>query len=489
MTNDSQAHRGSFRANWSGLSVSSDQRFLELREDCTPWLTPTTLDEFVRFLEEPSTESHSAGRLEPVTQARAAHIAVEFHLRAGTLTDAVRRQINAYRAELPTIRVAHQPNFLPAWNIVAQTALCDAVARSFSKNACQVFVLVDYDVNTDRRYRHALFPSISAHNGFRSLSAPPLHHSDEALMFADTKPAASFAMDTVKIVNAIARQDLGVIRHGFNDHSINRYMLGCGEETFARHFNEAFQRGRNLADANAIFLSRIVNIVLGLPTTFLPGHKLLSLLVPQLEYFWAESGNLAHATMKAADQLKKARLTVSRSLVGDSHTAPFWLLCAKCDSRLPLRWAKVGQTAVPDVCRLCGNCSGQVRLEDLPDLLQNPDRPTLIPRVMLDDLLDGVAWQHIAGCSYRGGLEHHAFSALVARNMKLRPLPEFFSQRRQAESLAGLVPSSYLDALEVGDDCKQARELLATGRASIAHTLLWKGELSAKQSAAEFLAQ
>jgi len=138
-----------------------------------------------------------------------------------------------------TQRVAHQPNFMPALNIVAQAALCDEMSKDFAEDTCQVLVLVDYDVNTDRRYRHSPFPVISAPSGFRSLSVPALHHDHEALMFREPVPPPTFVADVLRLVNVLARQDLGAIRRSVNDHSTSRHALGNNEATYSEHFKEA----------------------------------------------------------------------------------------------------------------------------------------------------------------------------------------------------------------------------------------------------------
>src|SRR5258707_6719915 len=135
MRNASACHRdepGGFRGEWSNLSARQDGEFLDLRDGSAPWLEANLPDEFLEQLRKLPPNSLPDGCPAPVEQKRAAEVAVDFHERAGTLTDEVRRRITMYADGAATQRVAHQPNFMPALNIVAQAALCDEMSKGFT---------------------------------------------------------------------------------------------------------------------------------------------------------------------------------------------------------------------------------------------------------------------------------------------------------------------------------------------------------------------
>jgi hypothetical protein len=125
-------------------------------------------------------------------------------------------------------------------------------------------------------------------------------------------------------------------------------------------------------------------------------------------------------------------------------------------------------------------------------MIRDEASPDVIPRVIWDDLLDGFAWGHIAGCSYPGGIEHYIFTACVALQMGLSPLPEYFSQSsrvpqpesyfeyaaKRAEQLGGYMPAA--------TGSRSALRLQGSGRGTFVHTMLWRQVIDAHDLAVAF---
>lgn len=416
------------------------------------WFAHTTLAEFAALCRLPrgAVSGLPEVRFPEAIADRSslAERAREFHGRAGTLTDGVEANIDRYERSAPCVRVAHQPNFLPAVNVIAQAAVCNALNGLLGGAYAEVFFLVDYDLNDDRRYRRATLPSLHSRTGTWTASAPP-PRVPAAWMTREDAPAMRFVNQLEVNVRRWASQQISSLPRSAGRAGLRRRA----EEnltTIVGALEKAAANARDLADFNAIFLSWIVNEVLGLPTLFISGTAALPQIAGHIEALW------------------HARAALSRA----AGVAPLWRRCT-CGGRL----------APDETIPCCGNCGADARVDDanVGSLAGGGD---LIPRIVADDLLDGVAWGNIAGCDYRGGLPHYARSALAARRLGLRPLPMFLSTRAPQHPARHLIGEEFAAALEA-EPQHPAAQLVASGRVSAVMPLLWSTGLNAARIAAD----
>jgi hypothetical protein len=409
-----------------------------------------------------------------VSGADLASIAVAFHQSHGTLSAAVQHNLELLRNGAATARVAHQPNFLPSFNVALQSAVLEALGTDLPAES-KILMVVDYDTSANRRYRNAVFPSISCHLGYISITAPSSSMRPGSLMHFESPPSLTYLAKMIDRMRQIALSDLNRVRSGDIDEAKGEVRNGLEQslDVLRRDLVFAQASSNSLCDFNAAYLSRVVNKHWGLATVFLSGRRCLPLMAEHIEYLWAKAKSLASCQLRAAQVLEGAGLNVRRALVLCASEVPFWLACG-CSNRVDLHWLdRPGESATG----CCGVCN-QVHIVRRAEVKELVVAAKLIPRVTVDDLLDGLAWGHRIGCGYRGSLEHHVFSSLVGELMGIRRVPDFLSRRGREFGVGSLVRKSYYSRLssEVREGAPQAicaAKLMTAGRGSIAHSAAW----------------
>jgi hypothetical protein len=406
-----------------------------------------------------------------------AHESRAFHRRADTLTPAVEENLSRYADNAPCARVAHQPNFLPSVNVVAQAAVCHDLNLRMGGSHAEVFFLVDYDANDDRRYRHAALPSLLARSGVWHLSAPSTDLAG-LIMFRESPPTTDFITACIAAIRGWAGQQVAFLPNVRTRRSL-RHRLAEAVASIESTFHFAADRARSLADFNAIVLSRMVNRVLGLPTLFLPGSRTFPIIAGSIESIWRARAAIESATAATSRHRNGEAVRTATPGIG---AGPLWKEC-ECGMRLALT-GNVHADRLHFSCRRCG-AAGAVDDNNVCDFSA---KGVLIPRVIADDLLDGLVWGNAVGCDYRGGLPHYQKSARAARELGLPVLPMYLSTRRSdasIEHLAGPEFAPTLDAMAEGRAPVAARDLVVRGRASMVFALMWAGHPDAGQLAAD----
>jgi hypothetical protein len=249
------------------------------------------------------------------------------------------------------------------------------------------------------------------------------------------------------------------------------------------------EQSQTLSEMNSLFLSRFINKRLRLPTTFVDARRALPELAPHVHFLWSIANEIVKAGCYAAQLLEDAGVPVTPGLFKSSQRGLFWFCCDNCSRRLPLTWGGPGSRAATAFCPQC-EMYCKVRSTDVGSLAASGK---LIPRVLADDLLDTFAWNHRAGFSYRGGLEHYVFAAIVAHRLQLSPLPEFLSHVNPDGGLPDLLCPEYANFVDqlarCGDGAAvRARDLTLAGRGSLVQLLLW-GRRDLATSSPRFIAE
>jgi len=363
-----------------------------------------------------------------------AEVADTFHTQAGTKTTAVAQAIVGLAHGAPLVRFAHQANLLPYANIFAHLVYGAAVADAMETDGVFAYFVVDYDIAQDRRFRSSLFPDAVGSRGVLPLTAGLSHHDRNTVQFALPPPSAETIVRWRAHCHGMINRDIGLLRRiGRREHTPG--MMHTALEVLWSICDEARLRAATLPEFNAIVVSRIVNDLWGLPVLFLPLSRSL------------------HDSSAAISELA-AHVAELR------NGYPAWIVCPACSARCSVdSWSDSGRTA-----GRCGRCAwgGSVG--------SGTSRLSVVPKVLLDDLLDVVVHGVAGGTGYASGISHSAASRELAREMHVPMPPEAIWR------LDGVFggPAELL-AAQSSDYQRHAAELAQQGRASVAYYLISLG--------------
>jgi hypothetical protein len=309
-------------------------------------------------------------------------------------------------------------------------------------------------------------------------------------MFGEATPHEDYIVAAFSRLLSYGSHDLTVISTERDIGRVKQHEYKERQSELTDNLAAAFNQGTSLADANAILMSRYINEFLQLPTIFIPGSAALGTALDHIQYLWSRSHEYHKACTAVAAELADLGIIVSPGLVPSGDIAPFWMQCQDDRSRVPMTWADESHHRAHGTCARCTR-SVEITSKSIGGLLKERHQPALVPRVVWDDLLDGFAWGHLAGCSYRGGLEHYLFAAAVANRMGLRTLPEFISHQRsmllpcsEFEETAATLAKSENSAHLGGPHA--ALNLMISGKASMMHSMLWNANVNADDIARTF---
>lgn len=437
-----------------------------------PWLTATDIYQFANCVTTEVRENSVDDippRIEPELLRR---LSWEFHRRAGTLTNDVHASLLCLQNPSYGVGVSHQPNFLANLNVAMQPVLANKLAQAIGAETGQIFTLLDYDSATDRRYRHALLPSPVLRYGYYSATPSPPPAARSLLMLGEPKPNQDSLKKMIVMIKQVSLHDAAFMgKYGLKS-AVTSDNLRRGLERLEECLMEAWTLSSSLSELNAILMSKILNVWLGLPTIFVEGHRALRLMAEHFQYLWDHSRMIASASRGVAAILEEAGLSVRRGLVPDPLWVPFWGVCSR-RHRFLLTWTSSRSLTAEG---RCSECDSFMRIKR-SYVRRATTSGRLIPKVVTDDLLDHIAWSNSAVCGYRGGREHYVFSAMVADRLGLKQLPTFLSGRVAAQGLQRIVCLPYrslISELSRTNAAPQiAEQLLSAGRGSVAHWMLW----------------
>ena len=413
-----------------------------------PWLTAKDGEAFVSALSR-IRQNKSVNDLPPMVSPRKiAQLSRSFHNDARTLTDEVSITLDRYQTGSRSLGISHQPNFFPSLNIAMQPVILNDIAGKLGGTPSQLFSVLDYDVASDRRYRHAIFPSPILRDGYYSASIRKPYDSRLLLMSREVRPHRQAVEDIITAIEQISLQDAAMIKRiqleGWSTAEVLRQRLAM----VRNYLTDAWSQSSRLSQMNAVLLSKLINLYFELPIAFVEGHRVLRLMGEHCEYIWNRRRLLFTECRIVASALEESGLTVRRTLVPDATWVPFWAVCSQ-GHRVSLHWTSAVSLTATGRCCLC-EIDLRIGRHNVEDAASSGN---LIPKVITDNLLDRMGWGHSVTCGYRGSLEHSIFSALVADRLGLRALPEFLSRRMMDADLDDVVAKPYHDLIDkLGDN-------------------------------------
>lgn len=353
-----------------------------------------------------------------------AQLAKDFHCNINTDTDNVIEAMNNFEDGNDVLRSSYQPNIFPALNIVSLPILLSQLAGYLNREKTsaphpQVFFLLDYDIASDNRFRVAHFPSRMAKNGYWTIAIQGTKPFSNKAMFSIPPPNLQWLDDVFSQVHAHVLQELVVS----SDSHIRRRKLEDNID-FCRGLAElSLQHSKSLTEFNSFFISLLVNRHWNLPTIFMPGHEALKRCDDHFIFLWDLSTDIYKAKIKAAELMDAYGFSVRESLIGSQNQLNFWMIC-ECGERLPVNGEDEQHENITALCMECGR-TYKYRKNQKMAFRELVHDGRVMPRIVADNLFDTVAWGFSAGVSYVGSAEHYLFTAMVASQLGIRPLPEF----------------------------------------------------------------
>ena len=441
--------------------------------EIAPWLTVKDSEGFASTLSMIPRNKPTNDFPPVVPPRKICQLSREFHSSARTLTDPISVTLHQYQTGSYSLGISHQPNFLPSLNVAMQPVVLNGIANILGGKSSQLFSLLDYDVASDRRYRHAIFPSPILRDGYYSASIRRSHDSRFLLMSREIRPSRLAIEQVMTMIEQISFQDAAMIRKLRLEGSAGIDAMRQRLAMIRDYLTDAWAQSSRLSQMNSMLLSKIINVQFEMPIAFVEGHRVLRLMGEHCEYLWNRCRLLVAECRAVAGALEDSGLTVRRALVPDVTWVPFWGVCPR-GHRVSLHWTSVLSLMATGRCGVC-DVTLRISRHNVGHAVSSG---SLIPKVMTDNLLDRMAWGHLAMCGYRGGLEHSIFSTMVADRLGLRSLPEFLSRRITHADLHDVVANPYYSLIDVLDRLSapgsaRAAEILSAGRGSVAHWILW----------------
>jgi len=366
-----------------------------------------------------------------------------FHQSAGTLTAAVEATFERIDSGCPLLRVSHQPDTLVGLNTMEPLLTLTELGASVASAAgllrpALLFLVVDYDVAADERFRRALLPC---------------PEGSEVLALTDPVPkrlrrqiAASIpSVDGSVLTSWEDRLQSSIEGWSQRTKTGMEDMAGPAEalETITMLMDmsrDAAKAARTLTEANSMLMSKLCNEVWGMDAIFLRERSLWPLIADDLNGFLLLS--------EADEEAAAARIGV-------------WRLCGKCLRR---RSASIvaSADAPPKAVWSCARCHLNRNCEDLDWSAvegSGPRQlPRFIPKVGLSDLADLYSYGIAGSASYAGGIQHVVRTRIWGRSCLGEAPPELVVDPREVFAPAGtyeemrnrLCSPSVWDALQAG---------------------------------------
>lgn len=328
-----------------------------------------------------------------------------FHMRAGTLTPKVAAAIAQLRSG-HLVKLVHQPNLFAYAKLLGQFVAAEQLAARVEGSSA-IYGFIDYDVVDNQRFRQAMIPDLSSGQGFRRVSLPRnLTRHRTAISLRVAAPELEWSHETATS-----------LAQAIQSYSAFPGAVAMGSTGLARlsaDLDHAARNASNVADHNAILLSRFVNGWLGSAIPFVPMSTLWSNAASAIDAL-PSFLEIFKAVRAAATMLRSHDVELGRA--ENDHYLPWWAVCT-CGSRVPL--AKSGEGPA------CSHCGQRVRVSSFE---ANQDFSVqTVPRIIMHNLLNARGFGFQCGVSHLGSAEHIIQHSLALSLIGLPPLPQWLWQ-------------------------------------------------------------
>lgn len=302
------------------------------------------------------------------------------------------------------IRVAHQPNVLAYWKLLGQLVQACALADRLRAEGTPTeiaFVAVDYDSVRDERLRRAVLPGLGR-SGDIGICIDSRRRVHGETIAACCGPDRGWSEDVAARIRRAGDPWLHLVdkRH--------RRALGNAVSASAERTMALLEDCESYGAAGVRFIVDFIERLTGERLHVLSGTAIMRALQPRLREVLSDE--LADGGLAAA---------IRARIEGDPRAAQsglLWAWCA-CGVRIPL----TVRSASRSINLRCPGCESTWRW----------DEGLLLPRVLLDEILDGEIYNDHLALSHVGGLSHLTASHRVRDELGLNtPFLEVASHAR-----------------------------------------------------------
>lgn len=443
-------------------------------QDISSQLRHNTLDDFVQAILSYCQNDNSVFSDLTVDREMFAVKAREFHLRTGTLTDSVKANLARLASGDKIILFAHQPNLFMSLKVAASFflmhSITDKLKEDFDFTVVPIYLIVDQDDATDRRFRVAHFPDFRRKNGTLYLSGIQGSLRKSQQMWQVEKPPEETLESWITQLRHSVHQMASVTRSYLGKEKF-ALLQGTIHENLAKLeilVRTAYSDSSSLAELGAMFLSKLVNGVWGNGTLFVQAHSLQGYLFPAISWILERQKHISEAISIASLGIEEAGFKTGFLRAHDNDTQ-IWFNCEVCSSRATLRVKDNGFFVADN--QNTENCH-QFHFKSREELLSVKHK--LAPKVVADNLLDIIALTKAGGIGYIGQIEHVLISNYVATRVGLQPPPQILFSPKYINP--GLVELYYYiqarGGVEISRGAYQAVNDSVNGNSSIIYYLI-----------------
>jgi hypothetical protein len=411
-----------------------------------PWLFARSLTEFLQLADvSPSSGDWSSRAVQESS--------TDFHRRAGTLTAEVAEQISRLHAG-KVVRLSHQPNFFAYMKLIGQFVGLQRL--SILTNLAPIYYFIDYDTVFDARFNRSYVPDPTHPTGSTKLQLPrSLRSHRTATAGLVGIPSKDWLTDTKVTIEKVA---LKFEQLGMTDGSIENRL-----SRIITDLDISWSQASNIAEMNAMLLSRYINLWMGVPIPFISGSFLWNQISStSLKGVLENRENLELALNWARSELTRYGIEVK--VPDDTRTSlPWWHIC-KCGSRMHL--ILESESVATGTCTHCNNV---VQLNLSEDYWTQHQSAT-IPKIILHNLLNRSGFGYVTGVNHLGSAEHVVTHSLAMSRLSQTPMAQWLWQ---CDGPFDTVLEDTSRPL-VGGFQRQAIELVQEGNASFLYFALCK---------------
>lgn len=404
-----------------------------------------------------------------------ASISKDFHRKAGTI-DSVIDTINLIASDAPKLRIAHTPDMFAYLGVYTQFIFLDIVSRQLStttgKPVCTLMFLVDHESIQDKRLRASNLPDVDRDHGSLKIKYPLNESLYYKSNFSVEQPTKEIIDQWVTELDRYIGFNLSVLRKNNAQPKHVGTIFRDRLEFIRSELIESSERAENLAEFNAIFLSRIINNYWKIPVAIIPVTKTAKYFSKCYEYLITIYPQLVETSLKAIHNLRGNGVDIKENLILKSNSFPLWFICPKCNTRVQLWIMSNSQLKLEGRCIGCSNDYrfdlGSYSKPNLNPLLEN-----IAPKVLFDELTDILGWQVRGGTSYIGSAEHIIVNSMIAKESGLKVPPEAIWRPRGA--MFGFAELRYLKQSNINVENNRvalAMNRSVLGRGSILYYLI-----------------
>lgn len=329
-------------------------------------------------------------------------VAEKFHRDAGTY-DEVKHVLNREITEKTLVlESGHQPNFLPYAGVWRKAFLLhffdkEISALNNSRECIPLFGFADYNLCTAKWIYQNRIPAMTK-DGFETIGFK-ISGKDRWKRFDSIeKPSEDEWMKELERIKAFYGE---VMKR--NREEAKKKLERLMEEMWT-----SYELGKSFSDVNAISLSRVCNVLLGLDVLFFRYSDV------QRAGIFVEEWEKIISELERFNRLHNE--IVNREGLDDigycgENSVPFWYHC-DCGGKVPLAMVDTSSLVCSGECQACGN-RHKLSLEELKNLFENMSMDAVTRNLVFSEGLGTVLFISGAG----GGLRYGVISNEISREM------------------------------------------------------------------------